>query len=134
MLSEAISNIQKGDKQDKASLGKPFINLTIMIICEILIFFNDTYGEYLLYYIFLNGLYFGLIVSKLITSTMTGTAMKYPTLESVFYLITIILGLFFPQFETILYASQWIFIIVYYIYFYSLLISQLMKELKIETF
>lgn len=134
IIFEAIDNIKKSNRADKSKLAMPFVNLFIMIVCEILITFYSCNKELLLYVSLLNGLYFGLIVSKLIISTMTSYPLSYPSIEVFFYFFTIVIALLFPHLEQVIYISQWIFIISYYVYFYFLIIKQLMKELNISVF
>lgn len=130
-IFKVIKAIKKVD-YGKAFL--PFINLLIIFICEILISYFDNYKKYLLYFILLNGLYFGITISKLILGTMSHKKLEIPTVEGTFYIFTIILGLIFPNYEIIICIIQGLFIILYYISFYGKLIKQLMKELKIDIF
>lgn len=104
------------------------------MICEILVSFLDSYKDYLLYFIVINGLYFGIIVSKLIISTMSGKHQRTPSIEGLIYLITTIFALKLPQFEVHIIVFQGIYIALYYAYFYGKIVSQLMRDLKIKTF
>ena len=106
----------------------------MIILSEILISNFKTYKDYLLYYVILNGLYFGITVSKLILSTMSGSSILIPSKEGSFYLVSVLCGLYFSEYEALIAVIQGIFIVFYYFIFYGKLIKQLLKELKIETF
>ena len=105
-----------------------------ILISEILISNFDSYKDYLLYYITLNGLYFGITVSKLIISTMTKTNMKIPGTECIVYLVSILAGIVLPKYEPYIAIFQGVFIVGYYIYFYGRIITQMMRELDLKTF
>lgn len=121
-------------KTDYAKSLTPFINLIIIILCECLISYFNSYKSYLLYYIVLNGLFFGITVSKLIMSTMSGKPQTIPCIEGIVYLLSILLGLKFSEFEFAISVFQGIFIASYYVLYYGKLIKQLMRELKIAQF
>lgn len=126
--------IRSLEKWQRKSSVMPFMNLFVLLLSEILISFFDSYKEYLLYYITLNGLYFGITISKLILSTMTKTHMKIPGTEGVVYLVSILAGIVLPQYEVYIAIFQGVFIVLYYIYFYGRIISQMMRELNLKTF
>jgi hypothetical protein len=121
-------------KTDYAKSLTPFINLIIIILCECLISYFKSYTSYLLYYIILNGLFFGITVSKLIISTMSGKSQSIPCIEGVVYLLSILIGLKFPEYELVISIFQGLFIAAYYVVYYGKLIKQLMRELKIPQF
>lgn len=88
----------------------------------------------LLLFAVINGLYFGLSSSKMIISTMSGKALETPTIESLFYLIAIIVGLILPDYEGIIVVIICLFITIYFIRYFGSIVGQLLKELKITKF
>jgi hypothetical protein len=126
--------IRGEDKSSYFTIFRPFTNLIILIGSELLICRFDNYKQYLLLFVVMNGLYFGLTVAKLIVTTMSKTSLEIPSFESVFYLGTILLALAVPSIEKIVIVVQVIFIALYYVRYFGSVISQLLRELKIERF
>ena len=82
----------------------------------------------------LNGLYFGLTVSKLIVTTMSKLKLEIPAKEACFYLFSVIFGLIFPSLELFVLTAQVLYISAYYIRYYGSIVLQLLKALNIPKF
>lgn len=108
--------------------------MIVLVVCEILISNFDCYKKYLLLFAVMNGLYFGLTVAKLIVTTMSKHSYEIPTKESIFYLLTILIGLAVPSIEFPIIMAQITFIVLYYIRYFGSVVIQLMRELNIKTF
>eukprot|EP00340_Litonotus_pictus_P007136 CAMPEP_0170524420 /NCGR_PEP_ID=MMETSP0209-20121228/9857_1 /TAXON_ID=665100 ORGANISM="Litonotus pictus, Strain P1" /NCGR_SAMPLE_ID=MMETSP0209 /ASSEMBLY_ACC=CAM_ASM_000301 /LENGTH=65 /DNA_ID=CAMNT_0010813087 /DNA_START=888 /DNA_END=1085 /DNA_ORIENTATION=- len=65
---------------------------------------------------------------------MSKKKFTIPCLEGVVFLATILLALFFPEFEAHISIFQGLFISVYYVYYFGRLIKQMMRELELKEF
>lgn len=88
----------------------------------------------MLLFIILNGLYFGLTVSKLIVTTMSKLKLEIPAKEACFYLCTVLLGLYFPSIEILIIIAQITYVSCYYVRYFGSIVLQLLKELNIPKF
>ena len=70
----------------------------------------------------------------MIVNTMSKTKLETPSIESLFYFTTVVIGLLIPSIEFYIVVVQCLFIVLYFIRYFGSIINQLMKELKIETF
>ena len=135
IIARLIVNVYRSeDRSSYLTATKPFLSLIFILLAEVLVSFFDLYRRYLLLFVCLNGLYFGLTVAKMIITTMSKKKLETPSQESVLYLLSIILGLVIPSLEVYIIIAQVIYIIVYFYRYFGSVILQLMKELKIETF
>ena len=67
-------------------------------------------------------------------STMSGKSQAIPCPEGIVYLLSILIGLKFTEYEFAISLFQGLFIAAYYVLYYGKLIKQLMRELKIAQF
>ena len=123
------------DKDMKKALY-PFVSIVVLLLAEIQMFFFISYRDYLVLYIIVNGLFFGLLTSKLIISTMSGRKMKNPTTEVLVHFVLTQIAFFSKSImmEKVVLVSMTCYITVAYYYYFKKIILQLMRELKIEIF
>jgi len=130
-IIKVLSNVKPSDYAKTLS---PYLNLVLMVTCEVLISYFENYRDYLLYYIVLNGLFFGIMISKLIMNTMSGRRFTIPCFEGVMFLLSILLALYVPALEVAISIAQGVFIVLYNVFYYGRIVKQLMRELKIAVF
>ncbi len=123
------------DKDMKKALY-PFLSIVVLLLAEIQMFFFISYRDYLVLYIIVNGLFFGLLTSKLIISTMSGRKMKNPTTEVIVHFVLTQIAFFSKSvmMEKVVLFSMTCYITIAYYYYFKKIILQLMRELKIEIF
>lgn len=123
------------DKDMKKALY-PYISILLLLFSEVQMFFFISYREYLVIYIIVNGLFFGLLTSKLIISTMSGRKMKNPTFEVIIHFILTQIAFFSKNIilEKGVLLAMSIYIVIAYYYYFKKIIIQLMRDLKIEIF
>ena len=113
---------------------QPMISLFILLIAEGLVCKLQLFQNYSLLIILLNGMYFGLMTSKIVVATMAKSKTENFNIENLIYLISILIILYTKSLtiEIALLSINTLFIIARYSHYMYSITAQLLKYLNIS--